>query len=98
MGIDFFANERYKVLMCLYERQIEVNGKIYAPLSQEEISQVVGISKATVNNVLKELKKEKYIVQQNRTRGKYTLTDKAMQFINELQIEGDKKWKSQKKI
>ena len=84
MGIDFFANERYKVLMCLYERQIEVNGKIYAPLSQEEIS--------------KELKKEKYIVQQNRTRGKYTLTDKAMQFINELQIEGDKKWKSQKKI
>lgn len=91
MGIDFFANERYKVLMCLYERQIEVNGKIYAPLSQEEISQVVGISKATVNNVLKELKKEKYIVQQNRTRGKYTLTDKAMQFINELQIERDKK-------
>lgn len=91
MGIDFFANERYKVLMCLYERQIEVNGKIYAPLLQEEISQVVGISKATVNNVLKELKKEKYIVQQNRTRGKYILTDKAMQFINELQIEGDKK-------
>lgn len=91
MGIDFFINERYKVLACLYERQIEVNGKIYAPLSQEEISQVVGISKASVNNVLKELKKEKYIVQQSRTRGKYTLTEKAIQLINELQIEGDKK-------
>lgn len=91
MGIDFFINERYKVLICLYERQIEVNGKIYSPLSQEEISQVVGISKATVNNILKELKKEKYIVQQNRTRGKYTLTEKAIKLINELQVEVDKK-------
>lgn len=91
MGIDFFINERYKVLVCLYKRQIEVNGKIYAPLSQEEISQVVGVSKATVNNVLKELKNEKYIVQQNRTRGKYTLTDKAIRLINELQIEENEK-------
>jgi predicted transcriptional regulator len=85
MGIDFFMNDRYKVLFCLSERQIDVNGKLFTPLSQEQISEIVGISKATVNTVIKDLKKEKYIVQQSKTRGKYILTDKAKLVLSKIE-------------
>lgn len=90
MSLDFFTNDRFKLLQCLFERQIEVGGKKYAPLSQEQISEIIGISKATVNSIIKELKKEKYIVQENKTRGKYILTDKAISVISEFSKEAEK--------
>lgn len=84
MGIDFFTNDRFKVLFCMAERQIEVKNKIFVPLSQQEISEVVGISKKTVNTIIKELKENGYIIQQSSTRGKYLLTEKAKKQIEKI--------------
>ena len=77
MSLDFFTNDRYKILSCMAERQIEVAGKIYAPLSQRQISEITGLAFKTVNTVIKELRDNDYIIYEGKTRGKYSLTIKA---------------------
>ena len=77
MIIEFFTNDRYKILNCMAERQIEVAGKIYAPLSQRQISEISGLSYTTVNTIIKELRDNDYIIYEGTTRGKYSLTAKA---------------------
>ena len=77
MSIDFFTNDRYKILSSMAERQIEVAENIYAPLSQRQISEITGLSYKTVNSIIKELKDNGYIIYEGTTRGKYFLTEKA---------------------
>jgi len=77
LGIEFFTNDRYKILSCMAERQIEVVGKIYAPLSQRQIAEITGLAYKTVNTIIKELRNNDYIIYEGTTRGKYSLTAKA---------------------
>ena len=77
MSLDFFTNDRYKILLCMSERQIEVAGAMYAPISQRQIAEITGIAFKTVNNIIKDLKNNEYIEHSGTTRGKYSLTNKA---------------------
>lgn len=90
MSLEFFSNDRYRILQCMAERQIEVNGKTIVPLSQQDIADVVQLSKKKVNTIIGELKENGYILQQSPTRGKYTLTEKALHAVNQIQREGAK--------
>ena len=36
--LDYFANDKYKVLECMFQRQIAVNGENVVKLSQQEIA------------------------------------------------------------
>ena len=56
MDVSFFANEKYKILVCMQERQINVLGNTYVPLSQRQIAEITEISYRTVNNVIKDLR------------------------------------------
>jgi len=91
MSIDFFTNDRYKILNCMAERQIEVAGMIYAPLSQRQISEITGLAFKTVNTIIKELRDNGYIVYEGTTRGKYSLTAKANNELADIQSKGAKK-------
>ena len=52
--IEFFTNDRYLVLKTLYEHQIEINNAEICPITQQEIADSLGCSKAKVNMVLNE--------------------------------------------
>ena len=72
------------------ERQIEVAGYVFVPLSQQQIAEITEISKKTVNTIIKQLKENGYIEYQGTTRGKYSLTNKANKELAEFQKKGGK--------
>jgi len=90
MSIHFFTNDRFKILHCMSERQIEVAGYVFVPLSQQQIAEITEISKKTVNTIIKQLKENGYIEYQGTTRGKYSLTNKANKELAEFQKKGGK--------
>lgn len=90
MSLEFFSNDRYKILQCMADRQIEIKGEIIVPLSQQDIADIVQLSKKKVNTIVGELKEQGYILQQSPSRGKYSLTQKARKAVNQIQKEGAK--------
>lgn len=87
MSLDYFVNDKYKVLSCMAERQISVNGNQIIKLSQQEIAAILQISKVKVNGLIAELKEDGYLLQLT-TRGKYALTEKAVTELAVLQDGG----------
>ena len=85
MNLEYFTNYRYKVLVCMSERLVEVAGVTYSLLSQRQIANITGIAFKTVNNIMKELKSNGYIEHHGTTRGKYSLTNKANVIIYYMQ-------------
>lgn len=49
---DFFVNDRYRVLECMAQRQISVNGSNIIKLSQQEIADILGFTKTKVNAII----------------------------------------------
>ncbi len=88
MSLEFFSNDRYKVLHCMAKRQIEVRGRKIVPLSQQDIADVACLSKKKVNYIISELKDNGYVLQMSPTRGKYSLTDKAIKIVKHIEDEG----------
>ncbi len=85
MNVSFFTNDKYKVLICMAERQIEVSGVVYTLLSQRQVVDSTGIAFGTVNTIIKDLKNNGYIEYNGTsTRGKYFLTDKARLIITKM--------------
>jgi len=87
MSLELFLNDRYKILQCMFERQIEIKGQNIVQLSQQDIADVVQLSKKKVNTIIGELKSNGYILQQSPTRGKYLLTEKAIQAVRKIKKE-----------
>lgn len=88
MSLEYFVNDKYKVLSCMAERQISVNGYQIIKLSQQEIADILQLSKVKVNSLISELKTAGYLVQLT-ARGKYSLTIKAIAELADLQTRGN---------
>lgn len=86
MNIEYFANDKYRVLACMYERQISVMDSFIIKLSQQEIADILRLSKAKVNAIIAELKNDDYIIQES-PRGKYSLTEKAIKALTQMPTE-----------
>lgn len=84
---DFFMNDKYRVLLCMADRQISVNQTMIVKLSQQEIADILGFNKAKVNSIIGELKDNKYLTQLS-SRGKYALTDKARAELASMNSNG----------
>lgn len=83
MNIDYFTNDKYRVLSCMAERQIPVNENILIKLSQQEIANILNLSKVKVNSIIAELKADCYIVQSS-PRGNYSLTEKSLKILKKV--------------
>lgn len=83
---DFFVNDRYRVLECMAQRQISVNGSSIIKLSQQEIADILGFTKTKVNAIIGDLKSNGYITQMS-SRGKYALTDAANAELSKMQTK-----------
>lgn len=82
--IEFFTNDRYLVLKALYEHQIEINDVEICPITQQEIADTLGCSKAKVNVVLNELIDNDYVHIYNNTKGRYILTEDAKKIMKKF--------------
>lgn len=82
MRIDLFLNDSYKILNLLYENQTVVLDKKVVPLTQSEIANELGMSKAKVNSLIGQLQNEEYV--SLATMGKYVLSEKAILLIESM--------------
>lgn len=76
MNIDYFGNDKYRVLTCMAERQMQVKDCVVIN-SQQKIAEILHLSKVKVNAIISELKFDGYLTQKS-PRGEYSLTDKAI--------------------
>ncbi len=82
--LEFFMNGRMKVLQIIYQYQINVEGKSFCPLNQQEIAELVPCSKLKANQIIRELIDEGYI-EMIRSRGRYTVTEKGNNTIMNIE-------------
>ena len=50
--LDYLANDKYKVLESMFQRQIAVNGENVVKLSQQEIADILSFTKPKVNSII----------------------------------------------
>ena len=84
MKFDYLANNKLRVLSFMAERQIPVKSSMIIKLSQQEIAEILDLSKVKVNAIINELKADGYLIQ-NSSRGKYSITKKAVDILTEMQ-------------
>ena len=83
--LEFFSNDRYKILKLLYDNQIKVKDDFYAPLSQQEVADIAHFSKQKANKILNELIANRFVIYFNGKRGKYVVTDLGHKVIKLIQ-------------
>ena len=88
MAIEIFLNDTYKILNLLYENQTKVLDKKVIPLTQQEISSELGMSKAKVNILIGKLQDEGYILLE--TKGKYSMLDKGISLVEDIKRADNK--------
>lgn len=84
MGLDFFTNERFEILILLKENQVKIKDDAYIPLSQQEIADMAHFSKLKTNKIMNELIDFGYVKAYKNKRGKYALTEKSLKAIELL--------------
>lgn len=85
--LEYFANENYKILKFLYEKQIQVKKECYINLSQQEIADMLQFSKLKTNKIMQELREKGFINYESKRR-KYSITTNGYKVIELIQ----KKW------
>ena len=70
---EYFVNDRYRVITCMAKREIMVGDKGIIKLSQQEIADMLKMTKVKVNSIIRELKRDGYLIQCS-LRGQYVLT------------------------
>lgn len=75
--LEQFANDKYRLLQYLSENQNTIGGHLYIPMSQQDIADGIGFSKAKTNGLMKELKELDCIRAYRGKNGKYQITEKG---------------------
>lgn len=83
MGIDIFLSDYYDLLKLLHDNEVIILDEKIIPLTQMQIADTMNYSKMKINSMFRMLQNEGYIEQ--KTRGKYVLTDKAAIIINTIE-------------
>jgi len=81
MNLIFFTNDKYELLKLLNDKQIKIKKESYTSLSQQEIADMLHYSKLKTNKILNELKDLGFVEIYRNTRGKYALTERAIETI-----------------
>ena len=82
--LEFFMNDRMKVLQIINQYQINVEGNSFCPLNQQEIADLVPCSKLKANQIIRELIDAGYI-EMIRNRGRYIVTEKGNNTMIEIE-------------
>ncbi len=82
--LEFFMNDRMKILQIINQHQICVEGNSFCPLNQQEIADLVPCSKFKANQIIRELIDAGYI-EMIRSRGRYIVTEKGNNTMIEIE-------------
>ena len=81
-GVDLFLNMEFRILEAMYDHQIEFNGEIFVPLSQQDIAIFLSRSLYLVQSRMAMLQDEGYITKGvQRVHGRYYITPKGEKLI-----------------
>ncbi len=83
MGIELFLNDYYELLKLMHDNEVVILDEKVIPLTQQQIASTLNCSKMKINSMFGILQKQKFIEQ--KTRGKYVLTDKAETIIETIE-------------
>jgi len=89
MSLEYFANDRYAILIILKENQIKIKAEEYVSLSQQEIADLAHFSKQKTNKIINELIDQGFVDNFNNMRGKYLVTpkgNKVIELINKTKL------------
>lgn len=89
MNLSFFANERFEYLEFLSQNQVTVKDASYVTLNQQEIADILHMSKQKSNKIMNELINEGYVYLFQGKKGKYSLTDAAFNVLKIINTETD---------
>ena len=78
-------NVSYKLLSLIYDNQVTLQGETYCPLSQQELSDMMGMTRATINTHLPKLRELGLLEDDVGKSKKYILTDRAIQIVEKLE-------------
>jgi Mn-dependent DtxR family transcriptional regulator len=79
--INNLLNDKFRVLTCLYDYRGPDN---YSRITQQEISEKLGINRVTINKIFKKLNDAELIKTDVKHLSKYLLTEKAIKAVETL--------------
>lgn len=83
--LELLLTDYYRILRVLYENQVKINeNEKFAPLTQMEVAELIGVSKITMNSMFKELHRQDLIYTYKGKKGRYCLTVKAQTILKEI--------------
>lgn len=81
--LNQFLTDNYHTLSYLYDNSSQDN-KI--SITQQEIADVIGLSRTTVNRIMQELKKDGYLISDDGHPGRYVITQQAIILLKNMKI------------
>lgn len=87
--IESITNNNYRVLKLLRDSQVELDGVKFTALTQVEMAEKLGLSKVTVNSIMKGLQDNDLVKPFENKRGRYVLTDTANVIVNKIEKLGE---------
>lgn len=91
--VEYFTNDNFRVLAYLYDVRNEQNK---ANITQQEVADILGVSRVTINKIIGELKVLGYIKQDGNHVGRYIVTENAIKVTRAFRA-ADKKEKNDDK-
>ena len=79
MSINYFTNNRFRVLFCLCE---SMDSNCCARISQQEVAERLNLSRMTVNTIFKQLREDGFIEQDSIRPMNNVVTQKAISIID----------------
>lgn len=78
MQIIEFTNDNFRVLAYLYDN---MSTSRLVKITQQEVSDALGISRVTINKIFKQLKNGGYLTQNTAKVGRYSLTESGVRVV-----------------
>lgn len=87
MSIVEFTNDNFRVLAYLYDN---MDSSRLVKITQQEVSDALGISRVTINKIFKQLKNGDYMTQDTAKVGRYYLTESGANIVEVLRASKKK--------
>lgn len=82
VDLTLLCSDRFRVLELLEEKEMFDGKEVYSKCSQDEMAELLELSKHSVNNLISELKELNFV--ENKTKGKYQITKHGYEALEAL--------------
>lgn len=87
MQMSVFANDKFKVLNILSERQMPYKKEKYASITQQELADLCKFSKNKSTSIVKWLIEEGFVCNYDNKKNKYQITERGKSVLKIMKKE-----------